>query len=87
MAAIGIEIELLLGYRTPQTNQISGTSDYQELEKRFVDWFINVFNSSNTGQYGMHSDLDGDYEGPNEVEWSMTNDMSLEANKDVNQCE
>lgn len=82
MAAIGIEIEILLSLRDEESS-IDGTADLET----FAEWLVDKFNSSKRGEFAMHSDIDGEYNGEGEErEWSITDDTSLELTRTSNQC-
>lgn len=82
MAAIGIEIETLLSLRNEESD-IDETADLET----FAEWLVDEFNSSTRGEFVMHSDIDGGYDGEGEgKEWSITDDATLDLTRTSNQC-
>lgn len=82
MAAIGIEIEILLSLRDEESG-IDGIADLET----FAEWLVDKFNSSKRGEFAMHSDIDGEYNGEGEGrEWSVTDDTTLDLTRTSNQC-
>lgn len=82
MAAIGIEIEILLSLRDEESD-IDGTADLET----FAEWLVDEFNSSTRGEFAMHSDIYGEYDGEEEgTEWSVTADTTLKLTRTSNQC-
>jgi hypothetical protein len=83
MASIGIEIEVLLSLTREYLGEISGSSGLEE----FSEWIVEYFNSNTNGNFHMHSDIDGEYDGLHESsEWSLTDDATLSLTKTSNQC-
>jgi hypothetical protein len=71
---IGIEIEVLLQPRLALRYNIPDL-------RTFVDMLVNTYNSAAPSLFPrMHSDLDGTFDGPEFVEWSVTDDVTLTDN-------
>lgn len=65
-----------------EKDDIDGTADMNA----FVEWLVKKFNSDALGQFAIRSDIDGEYDGEEGLEWSVTDDLSLELNRNSNQC-
>jgi hypothetical protein len=82
MAAIGIEIEILLSLKEGD----------EELNKRldiyeFADWFMKIYNYWADSKFKMHADIGGINEDFEENdEWILTDDETLEVNDSSVQC-
>ena len=90
MAAIGIEVKILLNLREANSKEISPSSSLEE----FAAWFIKQFNSIKTGNFAMRMDIDkkSDTGKPYEIskegdaQWSMVEDFSIDSNNAEGQC-
>jgi len=80
MSAFGIELELLLTFRDLALSTIP-----KDLKGR-AGFLVLEVNKITVGPR-VHSDIDGEYEGPNEnTEWSITDDTTLRTNNHESQC-
>ncbi|KAI9782445.1 MAG: hypothetical protein M1839_004931 [Geoglossum umbratile] len=74
MVLLGVEIEILLASR-PDELEASDLNDFAEL-------FSKAFSAETTGRFRMHADVYG-YNGPNAlVEWTVTDNATLDTNQD-----
>lgn len=81
MAAVGIEVEILLSPR--DQSSVDETAD----TTAFAEWFVHQFNFRRHGRFNIHTILDVKYHGEEGIEWIMTDDATLELSKNSDQCE
>ena len=81
MAAVGIEVEILLSPR--DQSSVDETADITA----FAEWFVHEFNSRRHGRFNIHTDSDVKDHGEEWIEWIMTDDATLELSKSSDQCE